>query len=89
MARLIDADALKQKKTVLWDPALGFCECVLMDDIDDALTMEMTHAEWLPTSFMIPSVMCSECSYPIGKEYATEYNYCPNCGTRVDGDNRG
>ncbi len=39
MSRLIDADELKKNKTVLWDPALGFCECVLVEDIDNAPTV--------------------------------------------------
>ena len=49
MARLIDADKLKKQKTVLWDPALGFCDCVLVEDIDKAPTVdavEVVHGRW-------------------------------------------
>lgn len=40
MSRKIDADELKKHKTMLWDPALGFCECVLMEDIDNATEVD-------------------------------------------------
>lgn len=36
MGRLVDTDVLLKSKTILWDPALGFCECVLVDDIEKA-----------------------------------------------------
>lgn len=36
MAWLVNAEALVEKKTVLWDQALGFCDCVLVSDIEAA-----------------------------------------------------
>jgi DNA-directed RNA polymerase subunit RPC12/RpoP len=47
--RLIDANALIDKHTVLWDEALGFCACVLVEDIDNAPTIdavEVAHGRW-------------------------------------------
>ena len=38
--RLIDANDLKKKQTVLWDEALGFSDCVLVEDIDNATTVD-------------------------------------------------
>ena len=38
MGRMIDADALLKSKIVMWDPALGFRDCVLVDDILKAPT---------------------------------------------------
>ena len=38
--RLIDTDLLLKKKTILWDEALGFCDCVLVEDIDEAPGVE-------------------------------------------------
>ena len=46
--------------------------------------VEVEHGEWIPTKYMIPSVMCSECSYTVGKEYEMEFKYCPNCGTKME-----
>ena len=37
--RLIDADALKNRRTVLWDEALGHSACVLVEYIDEAPTV--------------------------------------------------
>ena len=38
--RLIDANELKKNQTVLWDEALGFSDCVLVEDIDNAPTVD-------------------------------------------------
>ena len=46
--------------------------------------VEVMHGHWIPTTYMIPSVMCSECSYPVGKEYEREFKYCPSCGACMD-----
>jgi len=88
--RLIDVDVLKQKKTVLWDPALGFCDCVLVEDIDNTPTVdavEVVHGRWIEEiekneAFESEMVKCSVC----GQLRFFESNYCPNCGARMDGD---
>ena len=62
------------------------------DCVIDACTVnavEVVHGQWMPTTYMIPSVMCSECSYTVGKEYEKEFKYCPNCGALMDGDKNG
>ena len=38
--RLIDANELKKNYTYLWDEALGTCECVLVEDIEAAPTVD-------------------------------------------------
>ena len=48
--RLTDANALLEEKTILWDEALGFCECVLVDDIVKA-----------PTVDAVEVVRCKDC----------------------------
>ena len=52
MAKLIAVNVLKQKKTVLWDPALGFCDCVLIEDIDNT-----------PGVGAVPVIRCRDCRY--------------------------
>lgn len=49
---LIDANELKKKKTILWDEALGFCHCVLIDEIDNAPVVDATEV-----------VRCKDCEY--------------------------
>ena len=49
---LIDANALIDKHTVLWDEALGFCACVLVEDIENA-----------PTVDAVEVVRCKDCKY--------------------------
>lgn len=88
--RLIDANELKKKKTILWDEALGFCECVLIDDIDDAPTVqavEVVRGRNLKEDW--PSLFeCSECGCDSIDTYSFEpstINYCPNCGADMRG----
>ena len=84
MAKLIDAEQLKQQKTVLWDPVLGFCDCVLVEDIDKAPAVnavEVVHGRWgmgSKANWQMP--MCSVCQ----KQATTRYDYCPNCGAKMD-----
>ena len=67
--RLIDANELKKQKTILWDEAMGFCDCVLMDDIDDAPTVDAVEvdaiSEWLYQIAMnnvgSPSLLSAAC----------------------------
>lgn len=47
--RLIDANALMENKTNLWDEALGYSDCVLVEDIENAPTVdavEVVHGYW-------------------------------------------
>ena len=50
--RLIDANALKNQHTYLWDEALGTCECVLVEDIENA-----------PTIDAVGVVRCKDCKH--------------------------
>ena len=95
---LIDRDKLIEKAYFhgnLPDPGNLYPDCkeaVDVDDIESAPTVdaiEVVHSRWLPTTYMIPSVMCAKCSYPVGKEYEKEFKYCPNCGAKMDGDGNG
>ena len=65
--RLIDANTLKSQKTILWDEALGFCDCVLVENIDDAKTVdavEVVHGQWEDIyggKYANPRYRCSVC----------------------------
>lgn len=47
MADLIDRAALLEKKTCLWDDALGWTECVDIDDIEAAATADAVEVDVL------------------------------------------
>ena len=68
--RLIDANALKNQHTYLWDEALGTCECVLVEDIENA-----------PTIDAVEVVRCKDCKY---LEYGYQC-YCP-LGMKLNND---
>ena len=52
MADLIDRATLLEKKTCLWDDALGWTECVDIDDIESA-----------PTVDAVEVVRCKDCRH--------------------------
>lgn len=94
MAMLIDPKKLKKKKTILWDEALGFCECVLVEDIDQEPAIdaaEVIHGhwdEWWPGDcalIMTGEEMLYQCSACTAKYSDIEgKRYCPNCGAFMD-----
>lgn len=65
----------------------GYDFAIIRDHINEMPVVdavEVVYGHWLSTTYMIPSVMCSECSYPVGKEYEKEFKYCPNCGAKME-----
>lgn len=101
MARYIDAEKLKdsidsQTDSIFnWDKTteeLYHDLCELVDDEPTADVQEVKHGEWLkPSNSPIDNRqwICSECKGLVETAYHCEhcyYNYCPNCGARMDGD---
>ena len=69
-----------------------------MDEIQEDLDMlfcmlpsenvaPVRHGRWVPTEapFMNECEDCSVCGYRT--VWGHRYNYCPNCGAKMDGDN--
>lgn len=97
MAKLIDAEQLKQQQTVLWDPALGFCDCVLVEDIDKAPAVDATPVvrgfwkefsrselvNWKDGKPVWDDLSVYRCSEC---DFGTiiKHNYCPSCGAKMD-----
>lgn len=93
MARLIDADKLKL--AIRDDAEINGSNYARMKmHINEAETVdavEVVHGEWstIEDDYCgLPALQCSECN----QEYWFEeeppikiYNYCPNCGAKMDG----
>lgn len=104
MSRLIDADALKDKR--IWMTPFGADadagrRAVLWTDISNAPTIDaepVNHGRWIgdPDDYFddlddLDELQCSVC----GAEFdnisndVLGWNYCPNCGAKMDGGNDG
>lgn len=105
MAKYIDADNLINELSAACMPIyekgitgiLGDNSSItdIINEQPTADVQEVKHGDWLkPGNDPIDNKqwICSECkgltetAYYCGHCY---YNYCPNCGTRMDGDNNG
>ena len=51
-------------------------------EVIEADVAPVKHGEWLQTNIF----KCSECGYSFEPEgYTAYFNYCPNCGAKMDG----
>ena len=95
MAEYIDREALYEK--AYWHgehPDVGnpFPDGVDAIDIKDvdaipaADVVPVVHGRWVPTKapFMNECKDCSVCGYRT--VWGNRYNYCPNCGAKMEGD---
>ncbi|MBR1750002.1 MAG: hypothetical protein IJ740_18830 [Ruminococcus sp.] len=96
--RPIDADELKNGikqqfclacSSVYPNERCGACDAAeCLRYIDDSLTIEaepVKHGRWILSEVRDSKTLCcSICGLDSGTIY--EYNYCPNCGARMDGD---
>ena len=91
--RLIDANALKEQIAkeihTYWTNGTGgyYLAKDAIADIDNAPTVdavEVVHARWVDVREICGDYMCSNC-----KELSRTktYNYCPDCGAKMDGGN--
>ena len=89
--RLIDADKIP------WDvDGVGTIPVVTKEEIDSMETVDavlVRHGKYIGTEFdgyadgcpVYYEWKCSECGCVFEEEEPT-YNYCPNCGARMDGE---
>lgn len=55
----------------------------------DGLSDAVKHGKWLNTSTDIPKLLmnvCSECGFQYPSAIRPRFNYCPECGARMDGE---
>lgn len=91
MARYINADLIKQKlqRTII-NSQTAFINNVLIGLLDKAPTedvQEVKHGKWIwkelygEVGYML---VCSNCEESEGA--CERFDYCPNCGAKMDGD---
>lgn len=66
----------------------GVCEncrvVALIADTPAADVAPVVHGRWIPCKYATSeNEDCSNCGY--STYYGNEYDYCPNCGARMDG----
>lgn len=92
MPEYIEREATIKEATFMFDVALGYCKCVLVEDIEKQPTadvVEVRHGYWhLVNNCANEGVYCSVCNKKVYKtNYANQKiksNYCPNCGAKMD-----
>lgn len=97
--RLIDADALKEKRFKMYSNFLGNVSVVAVKDLDEAPTIEaepVRHGRWVYHECVsshdgaISGYSCSKCNAFVDEEIfdMDEFHkdFCGHCGARMDGD---
>lgn len=96
MARYIDAEKLKcsidsETDSIFdWDMTieeLYYNLCKLVDDEPTADVQEVKHGEWenQEPGYRVADFMCSVCH----SESDKLFDYCPDCGARMDAESNG
>lgn len=64
--------------------------CEMVDDLPDADVAEVIHGEWIYVDGDIGYNVyrCSKCGKVISLDEKEIYNYCPNCGAKMDGERK-
>ena len=89
--RLIDADYAKEAGTYI--PWCDYRQ--VQSAIDECPTIDtapVRHGRWIHTDYALHWTAkdeCSECTYhACDRNDLSEYNYCPNCGVKMDGERK-
>ena len=85
--RSIDADALKEKYTMVtkrYGGGIMERPAVLLETIDEAPTIDRPSGEWIDRGMRVPSSWVKKCSL-CGHETDTWRwcKFCPNCGAKM------
>ena len=87
MARLIDADKLREDWLTKGENEYIYDTNAFLDSIDEQPTVdavEVVHAMWIKTPYERTCPVCKDRHSYYGWE---EWNFCKNCGTKMDGGN--
>ena len=82
--RLIDADELIRKGTSTFDESIPIADFIEMVELRPTIEAEpIRHGKW-KYDYSMGMNYCSECGWGMVKGERRYYNYCPNCGARMD-----
>ena len=83
MPRCIDADELKElrEKYILGEVQVND-EYDLIDRCPTIDAVPVVHGRWIDVREYCGDYMCSNCETLYG---TNKFNYCPNCGAKMDG----
>jgi hypothetical protein len=97
MAEYVEREALKRMLSTekfcascsgLDEPGGGCAECVAdyIESLPAADVAPVRRGQWKPTgfTFMGKSMDCPECGYRIATSIGRGWNYCPNCGAKME-----
>ena len=101
MAKYIDREALVEwlKRIPLKDlsDGRGLCRVIFEDDFKRAIkkipkgiivdVAPVRHGRWEMNSDRPDNIICTNCDvgFDVWKHEAKDFNYCPNCGAKMDG----
>ena len=103
MSRYIDADALLKSAVSRFKcvPSVGVIYCGNGEEIFDgedlqdfiraiptADVVEVRHGEWVVCGAFDDFLKCSLCHNDYPWMQVANYNYCPNCGAKMDGERK-
>ena len=83
--RLIDANALKDRWTIPSPEPINTDAAEVLESIDEQPTVDavpVVHGRFVDAE-------CSVCRWFGNIVETRHYNYCPNCGAKMDGDGNG
>ena len=82
--QLIDVNALNWGRC----PADGKLVSSWLSEAPTVDAVEVVHGRWIDVALRYTQVK-EKCSVCGGIVYAHGFNYCPNCGAKMDGDGNG
>ena len=100
--RIIDADAVKE--LIRSGISVDTCAdqdyvCELVDDIPTIDSVEVVHGEWIGYNADKGSdwlrsdgepifLVCNKCHGVVMNHASVNWNFCPNCGAKMDGERK-
>lgn len=81
MAEYIEREAAIESLPVAWDSAINALRNAPSDDV-----APVVHGQWKASGGLLECQNCGEIYSTLGGNEGKAWDYCPNCGARMDGD---
>lgn len=76
--------ARKTAQRIFSDPVLIHAVDTTLNNTPAVAAKPVKHGRWVYDVANL--VMCTNCLGSVNRRMSVKYKYCPNCGTRMDGD---